>query len=162
MSFEARPLRRERPRPRRARRATRTETASSSPPSPSHDDDVERAVGRVATRLDRARHVLDPHHRSAHDRSEVVLDLVRAEAPSVGVDEGELERIVRVDLELDLRDLIAHRTERAEERATRDVVVRDELVDRERGRGVRLGLARAGTRRTRDGAALRAAIRDEN
>ena len=103
--------------------------------------DVERTVGVVSTRLERALHVLDPQHRAAHDRSEVVLHRVRAEAPSVGVDERELERIVRVDLELDLGDLVAHRTERAQERLTREVVVGDELVDRERGRGMRLPLA---------------------
>ena len=100
-------------------------------------DHVEGPVDRVAACLDGARHVLDAHHRSAHDRAQIVLDAGVPEATTIGVDEPELQRIVRVDLDLDRDDLIPHRGERADQRKARDVIVGGELVDGDGGGRVR-------------------------
>lgn len=113
-------------------------------------DDVERTVRRVATRLDRARHVLDAQHRSAHDGAEIVLHLVGAEATPIRVEQRDLDGIVGGDLDFDFGHLTAHRRERAEQRETRHVVVCRDLAERERDRGVLLSLRQLERRVTGD------------
>ncbi len=95
------------------------------------DLEVDGAVVVVAARNQCALDVDHAHHRSARENTQRMLDGLGAAAGAVDVDETAIERIGRIELEVDLGDLIAHRTEHRHESPPRLVVFDDELTNDE-------------------------------